>query len=93
MGEDSRRDDNQHKEGMAYKECWLAKSHRWQHLIYAIPVGLVFSINGAIGCASGMEYKDHQWGGKPDIVDWLLTVAGGLIGEALRVGVALLIFK
>ena len=38
-----------------------------------------------IGIASALELKDKLWGGKPDIVDWSLTVAGVAIGYGLRV--------
>lgn len=36
------------------------------------------------GYALGMEFKDYQWGGKPDIVDWLCTMAGGVVGQGLQ---------
>jgi hypothetical protein len=33
-----------------------------------------------------MEFKDWQWGGKPDPIDFILTVAGVNIGYLLKLG-------
>lgn len=63
---------------------WFTESNRNKHFFYAIPVGFFFTILCVLGCASGMEFKDWQWGGKPDIVDWAATMLGGLIGQALQ---------
>lgn len=57
---------------------------RWRHFLYAIPIGLVFTILCVLGVASGMEFKDEQWGGKWDWLDWTCTMLGGLIGQALQ---------
>jgi hypothetical protein len=57
---------------------------RWQHFYCAIPIGLVFTILCVLGCASGMEFKDRQWGGKWDWGDWLCTMLGGLVGQAVQ---------
>jgi hypothetical protein len=62
---------------------WLIESNRWKHLLYAIPIGLVFTILCVLGVASGMEFKDKQWGGKWDWLDWLATMIGGLIGQSI----------
>ena len=32
-----------------------------------------------------MEFKDKQWGGKWDWGDWLCTMLGGLVGQAVQV--------
>ena len=32
-----------------------------------------------------LELKDKLWGGKPDIVNWCLTIAGVAIGYGLHV--------
>ena len=39
---------------------------RWKHFLLAIPIGLVFTILCVLGVASGMEFKDSQWGGRWD---------------------------
>jgi len=54
-----------------------------------MPIGFVFTILAVLGCATGMEFKDRQWGGKWDWLDWLATMLGGLIGQVLQ---ALVIF-
>lgn len=59
---------------------WFTKSNRWKHFLYAIPCGAV-SIFFALGLATGMEFKDHLWGGKWDWLDWACTVVGGAIGQ------------
>lgn len=72
---------------------WFTKSNRWKHFVFAILVGLVFTILCVLGCASGMEFKDYQWGGKPDIVDWACTMAGGLVGQLIQILIIWLIVK
>lgn len=69
---------------------WLLESNRWKHFSYAIPLGTIFSILCVLGVASGMEFKDKQWGGKWDWLDWLATMLGGLIGQAIQIGLILL---
>ena len=64
---------------------WISESNRLKHLLYAIPIGLVFTILCVLGVASGMEFKDRQWGGKWDWLDWLATMLGGIIGQALQI--------
>ena len=66
---------------------WIKESNRPKHLLYAIPIGLVFTILAVLGCAFGMEFKDKQWGGKFDWLDIAATEIGGLIGQALQIGV------
>ena len=68
---------------------WLEKSNRWKHLVGGIAVG--FGADdwycceyAGIGIAGALEFKDWQWGGKPDVVDFLLTVVGANIGYLLR---------
>lgn len=63
---------------------WFTESNRWKHFLYAIPIGLIFTILCVLGCATGMEFKDKQWGGKFDIIDWAATMLGGLIGQAIQ---------
>lgn len=66
---------------------WLTKSNRPKHLLYAIPVGLLFTILCVLGLASGMEFKDSKW----DWLDWTATMLGGLIGQALQIAIILII--
>ena len=70
---------------------WLSESNRWKHLLLAIPVGFVFKILCVLGVASGMEFKDRQWGGSWDWLDWLATMLGGIIGQALQIGLILIL--
>lgn len=81
---------------------WITKSNRLKHLIFAIPIGFVFTIICVLGVASGMEFKDVAYdkanSGKSilnwswahwDWLDWLATMIGGIIGQ---VGQAILIW-
>lgn len=70
---------------------WLTKSNRMKHFLYAMPIGFVFTILAVLGCATGMEFKDRQWGGKWDWLDWLATMLGGLIGQVLQ-GLMIFVF-
>ncbi|WAX09731.1 hypothetical protein BT638P6_00026 [Bacteroides phage BT638P6] len=64
---------------------WFKQSNRWKHLLYGFLVSIIAGFAFTIGCASGMEFKDKQAGGKWDWIDFGLTVAGGLAGLALRI--------
>ena len=70
---------------------WLNESNRGKHLLYAIPIGLIFTILCVLGVASGMEFKDTQYGNIWDWKDWFATLIGGLIGQGLQIGLILLI--
>lgn len=63
---------------------WLKESNRLKHLIYAIPIGFIFSMICVIGVASGLEYKDYLYGNKWDWLDWIATLIGGLVGQVLQ---------
>ena len=63
---------------------WLLESNRLKHFICAIPCPLLLTILFVIGLASGMEFKDKQYGNKWDWLDWLATILGGLIGQSLQ---------
>ena len=63
---------------------WLKESNRLKHLIYAIPIGFIFSIICVIGVASGLEYKDYLYGNNWDWLDWIATLIGGLVGQVLQ---------
>lgn len=64
---------------------WLKESNRPKHLLYAIPIGLVFTILAVLGCAFGMEFKDKQYGGKFDWLDIAATMIGGAIGQLIQI--------
>ena len=62
---------------------WLKESNRQKHLLYAIPIGLVFTILAVLGCAIGMEFKDKEYGDKFDWLNIAATMIGGAIGQLL----------
>ena len=68
---------------------WLKTSNRGKHLLGGVLIGLFANsvycaAYAGIGVASALELKDKLWGGKPDMVDWSLTVAGVAIGYGLH---------
>lgn len=63
---------------------WLSESNRIQHLKYAIPVAMVFTILCVLGLATGLEYKDRLYGNKFDWLDWIATMIGGIIGQLIQ---------
>ena len=63
---------------------WFLESNRYKHFLFAIPIGLLFTLLCVIGVASGLELKDKLYGNKWDWVDWLMTIAGGTIGQLLQ---------
>jgi hypothetical protein len=64
-----------------------------KHFLYAIPCGLLLTILFVLGLASGMEFKDKQWGGKWDWLDILATLLGGLIGQAIQAFIIYIIIR
>lgn len=64
---------------------WILESNRDKHFIYAIPCALFFTILFVVGLASGMEFKDKQYGNKWDWLDWLATILGGLVGQSWQI--------
>ena len=70
---------------------WLKDSNRQKHLLYAIPIGLVFTILAVLGCAFGMEFKDKEYGNKFDWLDIAATMIGGAIGQLLQIIIILII--
>lgn len=70
---------------------WLKESNRQKHLLYAIPIGLVFTILAVLGCAFGMEFKDKEYGNKFDQLDIAATMIGGAIGQLLQIIIILII--
>lgn len=72
---------------------WITESNRWKHLIGGFILGLTLTFLCALGCGGGMEFKDRQWGGKWDWLDFLATCLGGIAGQALQVWIIYLIVK
>lgn len=72
---------------------WFKESNRDKHFLYAIPCGLIGTELFVAGLATGMEFKDKSYGNKWDWVDWLMTMAGGLIGQAIQAGIIYAIVK
>ena len=72
---------------------WLSESNRMKHLKYAIPVALIFTILCVLGLATGLEFKDKQYGNKFDWLDWLATMIGGIIGQIIQVLIFILIYQ
>lgn len=70
---------------------WLKESNWQKHLLYAIPIGLVFTILAVLGCAFGMEFKDKEYGDKFDWLDISATMIGGAIGQLLQIIIILII--
>ncbi len=70
---------------------WLKESNRLKHFYYAIPIGLLGTILAVIGCAIGMEFKDHQYGGKFDWLDIAATAIGGVIGQVIQLIIIVLL--
>ena len=73
--------------------CWLLESNRPKHLVGGFILGLTLTILCALGCAGGMEFKDRQWGGKWDWLDFAATLLGGLLGQAIQLLIIWLIIK
>ncbi len=68
---------------------WIGDSNRWKHLVCGIAVGAgaddwYCAAYTGVGVAGALEFKDWQWGGKPDWIDFTLTVAGVAIGYGAR---------
>ena len=70
---------------------WLKESNWQKYLLYAIPIGLVFTILAVLGCAFGMEFKDKEYGNKFDWLDIAATMIGGAIGQLLQIIIILII--
>ena len=72
---------------------WLLTSNRWKHLCGGFALGLFLTVLCSLGCAGGMEFKDRQWGGRWDWVDFALTVAGGVVGQVLQLAILWLFIR
>lgn len=74
---------------------WLKESSRYKHLIGGILIGagansLYCAAYAGIGVATALELKDRMWGGKADITDWSVTLAGVALGFGARTLIKLL---
>lgn len=69
---------------------WLKESDRPKHFLYAIPIGLVFTILCVLGVASGLEFKDKEYGNQWDWLDWAATMLGGMVGQLIQIIIILL---
>lgn len=74
------------------KRCWewLKTSNRGKHLGCGALVGfgaddVYCATYTGIIVSSALEFKDHAWGGKADIIDWTLTIVGVMIGFGIRI--------
>ena len=68
---------------------WFKESNRWKHFVGGCVIGLAANdvwcaTLAGCGVAGALEYKDYLWGGKPDWIDFSLTVAGTALGFAAR---------
>ncbi len=65
---------------------WITESHRYLHLIGGFIIGILSlgswhtALVSGVGIASALEFKDVDWKGNWDWVDWILTIAGTAIG-------------
>lgn len=69
---------------------WLKESNRYKHLLGGIAIGafansLYCAAYAGVGVATALELKDKMWGGKFDVVDLSLTLAGTAIGYGVRI--------
>lgn len=68
---------------------WFKASNRWKHLLGGFIIGLLCNdwyctMLTGIGVAGALEFKDYQYGGKPDIIDFLLTFGGAVLSFTLK---------
>lgn len=68
---------------------WILQSNRYKHLGLGILCGLLSNSlytteYCGIGVAGALEFKDTQYEGKWDWVDFILTVIGFNIGYGIR---------
>lgn len=64
---------------------WLTESNRQKHFLYAIPIGFLFTILCVLGVASGLEFKDKEYGNQWDWLDWAATMLGGMVGQLIQI--------
>lgn len=69
---------------------WLKASNRYKHLLGGMAIGafansLYCAAYAGIGVATALELKDKLWGGKFDLVDLSLTLAGVAVSYGVRI--------
>lgn len=69
---------------------WLKTSNRWKHIIGGMAIGLGANSNycaayAGIGVAAALELKDKLWGSKWDWIDFVITVAGVIVGRLIHI--------
>lgn len=64
---------------------WMFESNRPKHFLYAIPCALLLTVLFVAGLATGMEFKDKAYGGEWDWLDFIATIAGGMVGQTLQI--------
>lgn len=64
---------------------WIMESNRWKHLIGGFILGLFLTFISPLTAAGCLEFKDTQWGGKWDWIDFACTMIGGLIGQGIQI--------
>ena len=68
---------------------FLKTSNRHKHLLGSVVIGVLANTPycaayAGVGVACALELKDKLWGGKPDVVDWAMTIVGVALGYGLR---------
>lgn len=68
---------------------FLFTSNRYKHLLGGVVIGVLANTPycaayAGVGVACSLELKDKLWGGKPDVVDWAMTIVGVALGYGLR---------
>ena len=68
---------------------WITNSNHYKHLCYGIAIGLgandwYCAEYVALGVSGALEFKDKQWGGSWDWIDFALTFIGVNIGYLIR---------
>lgn len=59
---------------------------RWQHFWVGLVLSLFLTILCTLGAMTAAEYKDKAHGGLWDWQDWACGMIGGILGQALQVG-------
>ena len=67
---------------------WLCESNRWQHFVGGLVIGVISNdwycaIVASVSAAGSLEFKDWQWGGRADIIDFAMTIAGTVISMTI----------
>lgn len=68
---------------------WFLSSNRYKHFVGGVVVGVGADTDycaaySGILVASSLEYKDREWGGKWDWIDFGCTLAGVFVGRLIR---------